>query len=719
MNINMFYFVKIKNLSCRFMKARKITYSRWVTYRGQQHVINAVSALFNKVKIIIKKSKLYCYSLDIYELNGLFVKLSFVRWVPAALNKLLFNLNSWDMNSWSTTKSKFRHYYNKYEKKLKTNSKYYRTNMIPVNSLYEGLYKEGRGSVVFCSRRRDLNTYTYFKKTKRFYSVNKIQDKSYWSSKSKNVQVPNGPLKIQDELRSLYNRNLYNDNWINKDLFRILRHIDLWIIAYVKLSKKPGSITIGIDKYTIDGTSFKTIKALQKSVLTCEFRWGSIKRVTIPKPNVKESALGVPKFQDRLVQCVLKEILEKIYEPIFSTKSHGFRPGKSQHTALKDIRKHFGGVIWFIEGYISSFFDSINHKILMEILSERIQDKKFLNLINWGLKSDIISNDVFIKNNLIGTFQGGILSPLLSNIYLDKFDKYIEQIQLNYNKGIIRASNKQYVKLVRAYGAVKFFPTKFRNILSVEPFDENFKRIHYIRYANDFILGIIGSKQEAFIIKEKIKEYLNKFLKLELNLEKTLIKHRSSLKFFLGYSIGSKEVMYKKINNGKIKYYRIQILTLFMNISQIIKKLNELGYCDKSGNPTPNFKLLQQTQSLTNLNANSLLIGLNNYYKLANDRNRSMNRVLYILKTSIAKMYAAKYKKRTIASIYKIAGKDLNKRIKAKNPIGFTEGQLKNYTGNVEEIEISKIVLPLAIYNKPDLSVHYNAYDEKIFNNIF
>jgi len=302
---------------------------------------------------------------------------------------------------------------------------------------------------------------------------------------------------------------------------------------------------------------------------------------------------------------------------------------------------------------------------------------------------------------------------------LDKFDKYIEQIQLNYNKGIIRASNKQYVKLVRAYGAVKFFPTKFRNILSVEPFDENFKRIHYIRYANDFILGIIGSKQEAFIIKEKIKEYLNKFLKLELNLEKTLIKHRSSLKFFLGYSIGSKEVMYKKINNGKIKYYRIQILTLFMNISQIIKKLNELGYCDKSGNPTPNFKLLQQTQSLTNLNANSLLIGLNNYYKLANDRNRSMNRVLYILKTSIAKMYAAKYKKRTIASIYKIAGKDLNKRIKAKNPIGFTEGQLKNYTGNVEEIEISKIVLPLAIYNKPDLSVHYNAYDEKIFNNIF
>jgi len=718
MNINKFYFEKIKNLSRRFMKAGIITYSRWVTYRGQKHVIKARLVYYYVINI------LFCDSLDVYKLNGLFVKSSFVSWVPDALKYCNlynnFNLISWDMNAWSTTKSKIRHYYNLYDKKLKTNLKHYRTNMIPVNSSYFGWKEVGRGSVVFCSRRRDLSTCTYKKITRRKF-CNIIQDKLYWSSKSKNVQIPNGSLKIHNEFRSLYERNLINANWINHDLFRLLRYTELWIIAYYKLSKKPGSMTSDLDKYTIDGTSLKTIKALQNSVLSSIFKWGEINRIYIPKPNGKERSLGIPKFQDILVQNVIKEILEKIYEPKFSNNSHGFRYGKSQHTALKDIRKYFVGVIWFIEGDIFSFYDSINHNILMTILSERIQDKKILNLIKLGLKSDILlPNGVFIKNNIIGTPQGGILSPLLSNIYLDKLDKFIENKKIGYDKGYRSASNKENTKLVRAYGAVKYFPNELKNIHSVDPFDNKFKRIHYVRYADKFIIGIIGNKDEAVVLRDEIKEYLKINLDLILNKEKTLITHRSDIKKFLGYTIGSKEVMYKHVVKDSLRDSRRQLLTLFVDIEKIIKKLCLLGYCDKGGNPVPNFKLLHQTQSVTNFNATHIINGLNAYYKLANNRNRAMTRIIYILKTSIAKMYAAKYKKRTRAAIFKIAGPNLNRRIRTKNPLGTTEFKLEEFAGSLEEIIIPKICLPKPVkYNKPDLSVHYTNADKLIFDDIF
>lgn len=192
---------------------------------------------------------------------------------------------------------------------------------------------------------------------------------------------------------------------------------------YQKLSTKPGSNTTGVDGRTIDSTSLKTIKALQKSVLTSQFKWGEIRRVYIPKPNGKERPLGIPNFQDRLVQGVLKELLECIFEPTFEDTSYGFRPGRSQITALRDIRKNFGGVIWIVEGDITKYFDMVNHDTLMSILAQKIQDPKIMKLINAGLKARVILPNGKLESAETGVPQGGVLSPLLSNIYLGQLDK--------------------------------------------------------------------------------------------------------------------------------------------------------------------------------------------------------------------------------------------------------------------------------------------------------
>lgn len=240
--------------------------------------------------------------------------------------------------------------------------------------------------------------------------------------------------------------------------------------VYQKLSTKPGSNTAGVDGNTIDGTSLKTIKALQTAVLTSKFKWGEIRRVYIPKPNGKQRPLGIPTFQDRLVQGVLKEILEAIYEPNFKDTSFGFRPGRSQQTALRDIRKNFGGVIWIVEGDITKCFDTVNHSTLMELLKSKILDNKFTSLIEAGIKARILLPEGIVTKSDQGVPQGGTISPLLSNIYLHQLDKWMEAYKQNFDKGIRRANSTEYNRIVRKPGgATKAHLLKLRKTNPMDP----------------------------------------------------------------------------------------------------------------------------------------------------------------------------------------------------------------------------------------------------------
>ena len=246
-------------------------------------------------------------------------------------------------------------------------------------------------------------------------------------------------------------------------------------------------------------------------------------------------------------------ILEAIYENSFERTSHGFRPGRSCHTALNQIQVCFTGTKWFIEGDIKGFFDNIDHSTMIDILSLRIKDERFLRLIRKFLNAGYLEDWTYHKT-YSGTPQGGIISPILANIYLDRFDKYMNDMKKAFDKGRKRKTNPQTTvyerrrkKLIQQLDnassqaerdeiikQIKAIEHERFSVPYTDPFDDNFKRIQYTRYADDFLIGVIGSKEDAKNVKAQIGEYLRNVLKLELSEEKTLITHSKKKAHFLG-----------------------------------------------------------------------------------------------------------------------------------------------------------------------------------------
>lgn len=331
------------------------------------------------------------------------------------------------------------------------------------------------------------------------------------------------------------------------DIYRQLFNPNLYLLAYSRIYKNDGAMTQGITSETVDGMSIKKIENLIEDIRYERFRWTPVRRINIPKKNGKTRPLGIPTWNDKLIQEVIRLILEAYYEPQFSNSSHGFRQERGCHTALTVIDRTWQGTKWFIEGDIRGCFDNIDHKILMSTLRETIQDNRFLRLIENLLKAGYCEQWKYYST-LSGTPQGSVVSPILANIYLDKFDKFIEQILIpEYTLGKRRAENPEYSKLVklawyyRKNGQVdkaRQLEIKYQKMPSKNVRDSEYRRLNYVRYADDFLLGFIGSFQEAKEIKEKLKTFLAENLQLELSPEKTLITNaKNEAASFLGYKI--------------------------------------------------------------------------------------------------------------------------------------------------------------------------------------
>jgi group II intron reverse transcriptase/maturase len=330
-------------------------------------------------------------------------------------------------------------------------------------------------------------------------------------------------------------------------VYRQLFNPQLFLLAYSRIYRNKGAMTAGVTEETADQMSLAKIKRIITLLREERYRWTAVRRVEIPKRNGKTRPLGIPTWSDKLLQEVIRLLLEAYYDPQFSAHSHGFRPQHGCHTALLDITRNSKGTKWFIEGDIKGCFDHIDHDILLTVLGERIHDKRFLKLIANLCKAGYVQQWRY-QPSLSGTPQGGILSPLLANLYLDRLDQFVEQTLLpEYTRGEHRRRNPawnqatcrvHYHRKKGHYAEARKWDRVRRSIPSCDPTDPNYRRLHYVRYADDFLLCFAGPKREAEAIRERLRGFLLESLKLELSAEKTLITHaQSKAARFLGYEI--------------------------------------------------------------------------------------------------------------------------------------------------------------------------------------
>ena len=358
-------------------------------------------------------------------------------------------------------------------------------------------------------------------------------------------------------------------------LYRILFNEQMFFVAYQRMYAKPGNMTLGTDGKTEDEMSIDRINKLIESIKDETYSPNPAKRTYIPKKNGKMRPLGIPSFEDKLVQEVVRMVLEAIYEGHFEWTSHGFRPNRSCHTALKSLQNNFNGAKWFIEGDIKGFFDNIDHNVLIEIMKGRIADDRFLRLIRKFLNAGYMEEWQFNKT-YSGTPQGGIISPIWANIYLDKFDKYMDEYAKKFNKGTVRSRNKGICKLnsrvhylKRRINEVEDVNVRTRMVEELHEkqkliltmpsgndMDVNFRRLKYVRYADDFLIGVIGTKNECETIKADITKFMQEKLRLEMSQEKTLITNAQDSAKFLGYEIYvRKDYATKRNSNGTVRRY--------------------------------------------------------------------------------------------------------------------------------------------------------------------
>ena len=430
-------------------------------------------------------------------------------------------------------------------------------------------------------------------------------------------------------------------------VYRQLFNPALYLHSYGKLYRNDGAMTPGATPETPDGMKLQKIHRMVEALRGERYRWTPVRRIEIPKKKGGSRPLGLPTWSDKLLQDVLRALLEAYYEPQFRESSHGFRPQRGCHTALTRIHQ-WKAVTWFIEGDISKCFDRIDHEILLRIIGEKIHDGRLLRLIVELLKAGYLEN-WRLHTTLSGSPQGGVISPLLSNIYLDQLDAYVEdELVPQYARGEVRRRNPEYQRLRSAACRAKErgdwerwrqIRATIRTIPTINPYDPDFRRLRYVRYADDFLLGFIGPKSEAEEIKSKIREFLATQLRLELSEAKTLITHgRTEAARFLGYEVvvsqnNNKLTDGRRSANGQVALLVPRDVTVakrrqFMRRGKIVHRPDMINESD--------YSIVSRYQSHWR--------GFLNYYLMAKNVSKRLSYVFYVMQTSLLKTLAAKYK---------------------------------------------------------------------------
>lgn len=427
-------------------------------------------------------------------------------------------------------------------------------------------------------------------------------------------------------------------------VYRLIRKPEVLQMAYMNLYANQGAMTPGTDPLdTVDGMSLQRIHNLSEELKDGKFRWKPVRRVYIKKANGQMRPLGLPGWKDKMVQEAMRLVLTAYYEPQFSTLSHGFRPQRSCHSALDQVYRTWTGTKWIIEGDIRGCFDNIDHDILVALLAKNIRDDRFLKLVRQMLSAGYMEDWRYYQT-YSGTPQGGVISPLLSNVYLHELDRFVEsELIPAYTAGDKRRKrNSAYRKIqwqwekARAEGdrkRARVLNVQRKKLPYYDPHDPTFRRLRYIRYADDFLLGFIGPKREAEEIKRRLAEFLRENLKLELSEEKTLITHaRTEAVRFLGYEIRIAADTGNRMLDGHI----------VLRMPRAVQTKWIARYLDK-GKPTARLGLINHNVYDIVMAYRAAFDGIVNYYALAVNVG-NLNDLKYAMRRSLVATLARKLK---------------------------------------------------------------------------
>lgn len=444
--------------------------------------------------------------------------------------------------------------------------------------------------------------------------------------------------------------------------YRMLYNRNLFLTAYGNIYCNQGALTPGIDENdTMDGMSVERMDNLIALLREEKYYPPPSRRTSVPKKSGGRRYLGLPNGSEKLVQEVLRIILDAYYEPKFRDSSHGYRPERGCHTALKHVKQHFQNATWFIEGDIKGCFDNIDHNILLNILKRDIHDGRLIHLIERFLKAGYIE-DWQYKKTYSGTPQGNILSPLLSNIYLNELDRYIEdELMPQHNRGKRRATNLAYKRLSNRierrrrngqHDEAHQLELERRKLPAVDPNDPNFRRLKYVRYADDWVLSFIGSKAEALEIKEQVRHFLQEKLRLKLSEEKTLITHAKTQEaHFLGYAISiykADDALTRRRNDGAKRRSINGCVRLAIPKGLVDTKISRYYH---GGKITSDARFLQSSVPHIILTYQQRLRGLVQYYQYAMNVS-SFSKLKYAMEISLVKTLAHKLRIK-VTRVYK------------------------------------------------------------------
>jgi group II intron reverse transcriptase/maturase len=475
----------------------------------------------------------------------------------------------------------------------------------------------------------------------------------------------------RDRLKELKKVNSKNFKHVNDKLIHIVSSQEVLISAYESIKSNLGDITKGSDSKTLDNLSLNWFKKTSKTLLAGQFRFKPARRIQTSKGmnENKKRPLIISSLGDKVVQQAIYLVLDAIYEPTFLDNSHCFRPNRGNHTALRNIKQKFSGVKWCFQANIDSSFFNVSHEILLKLVRRRISCSKFLALIKNSMKAGYFKDDRSIKSN-VGLFQENLTSPILNNIYLHELDIFIKNLCDDFRKG-------KKCKKSRTYRRILYLISKETDIYSItnlrkqlwaidrkDFLDSGFKRLHYVRYGDDFVIGIVGPREKSVEVQDKVRGFLLDNLKLTLSQEKILLtQFDKDFIYFLGALIKGTWEREKKVRlirkSGVNQKVRVRSrVVLFAPIKKIFEKAMNRGFFFKRSNefvPTNVGRLIHYDHADIVRYYNSVIRGVLNYYSFANNR-KFLGSFVHGLKWSCVRTLALKYKLRHASKVFKRFG---------------------------------------------------------------